>query len=228
MSEKKDLKSLRIVMIGPPGGGKGTQARLLQEEIGVAHISTGEIFRRYARAGTELGLRTKALIDKGLLVPDDLTLEIMEDRLFGGDDDNNNLGCILDGFPRTVPQAKVFEDILNKHNAKIDFVININVPNEYIIERITGRFSCAKCGEMYHDKFKKPKLNGICDVCGGTKFVRRVDDTVDVVQKRLNEYRELTEPLLPFYKSRALLHSVDGVGDIKDIAASVKKVVGVE
>ncbi len=227
MTEKKDLKSLRIVMIGPPGGGKGTQARILQESTGIPHISTGEIFRNYARSGTELGLKAKALMDQGLLVPDELTLEIIEDRLFGKVQDEK-LGCILDGFPRTVPQAEVFEEILDRHDAKIDYVINIKVANDYIIERITGRFSCVKCGEMYHDSFKKPKIEGVCDVCGATKFVRRVDDTVEVVQNRLNKYRELTEPLLPFYDKRGLLHSVDGVGEIDDVAGFIAKVIGMK
>ncbi len=221
----KDLKSLRIVLIGPPGGGKGTQARILQEKTGIPHISTGEIFRSYARAGTELGLKVKSLMDKGLLVPDDLTLEIIEDRLFGSQESNKQ-GCILDGFPRTVTQAEVFGEILDRHDAKIDFAINIKVANDYIIERITGRFACARCGEMYHDKFKMPKIKGICDVCGAKKFVRRVDDTVEVVQERLNKYRELTEPLLPYYEEKGVLCTVDGVGDITQVADSIFKVIG--
>ncbi len=227
MTIKKDLKSLRIVMMGPPGGGKGTQARILQEKTGIPHISTGEIFRNYARAGTELGLKTKSLIDKGLLVPDELTLDIIEDTLFGHEQ-YNNLGCILDGFPRTVTQAEVFEVMLNNHNAKIDYVININVANDYIIERITGRFSCARCGEMYHDSFKKPKIKGICDVCGGTKFIRRVDDNVEVVKNRLIKYQDVTQPLLPFYESKGLLYLVNGEGDINQVANAVAKVVGLE
>ena len=177
---------LHLVFTGAPGCGKGTQARRLKEKIAIPHLSTGEMLRAEAARGTALGLEIKALIDGGNLVSDEMIIKMLSARI---DEDDCKNGFILDGFPRTLPQAEVLEDMLGKKGIKLDAVIEIQVPDEIIMERILGRYSCMSCGAGYHDKFQKPKVYGVCDACGGTDFYRRVDDNRTTVQNRLVNYR---------------------------------------
>ncbi len=217
------VKHENIVLMGPPGGGKGTQARLLHDRLRIPHLSTGEMLREEARSGSELGQKIKELIDKGNFVPDEMSISLISQKL--GSEECSK-GFILDGFPRTVPQAMALDKMMKDHDLKLDVVIEIQVPDEYVIERIVGRYMCATCGAMYHDKFKQPKVLGRCDVCGGTKFVRREDDNYETVVSRLRKYRAVTAPVLPYYEERGLLVCVDGTGSIDTVCEKIKKVIG--
>lgn len=216
--------SRNIVLMGPPGGGKGTQARLLVERLKVRHISTGEMLREAGRKGTELGLKAKELIDKGQLVPDEISVALISECL---EEEESKNGFVLDGFPRTVPQAEELDKMLKEKEINLDNVIEIQVPDEIIEERIIGRYSCVKCGAGYHDKFLKPKIYGVCDYCGGTEFVRRVDDNRRTVKERLIKYRALTAPVLPYYESREKLTCVDGTGSIETVKNKIKSILGI-
>ncbi len=217
------IKHENIVLMGPPGGGKGTQARLLHDRLHIPHLSTGEMLREEARSGSELGQKIKELIDKGNFVPDEMSISLISQKL---DSEECSKGFILDGFPRTVPQAMALDKMMKDRDLKLDVVIEIQVPDEYVIERIVGRYMCATCGTMYHDKFKQPKVPGRCDVCGGTKFVRREDDNYETVVSRLRKYRAVTAPVLPYYEERGLLVCVDGTGSIETVCEKIKKVIG--
>ncbi len=215
---------LHIVFTGAPGCGKGTQARILKEKIAIPHLSTGEMLRAEAATGSPLGLEIKALIDGGNLVPDEMIIKMLSKRIDQKDCKN---GFILDGFPRTLPQAQVLEEMLAKKGIKLDAVIEIQVPDEIIMERILGRYSCMKCGAGYHDKFQKPKVYGVCDVCGGTDFYRRVDDNRSTVQNRLVNYRALTYPTIPYFEKKGLLRCVDGTGTIEATANKIDSLLAV-
>lgn len=214
----KDGKGLHIVFTGAPGCGKGTQARALKEKMQICHLSTGEMLRAEAAAGTELGSDIKQLLDKGELVTDELIIAMVSKRI---DADDCKTGFILDGFPRTLPQAEILEEMLGKKGITLDAVIEIQVPDEIIMERILGRYACMTCGQGYHDKFLKPKVYGVCDVCGGTTFYRRVDDNKETVSNRLVNYRALTYPTIPFFDKKGLLKTVDGTGTIEAVAKKV-------
>ncbi len=213
---------MKIIMLGAPGAGKGTQAKMIAEKYGIPHVSTGDIFRANIKNGTKLGLEAKQYMDKGLLVPDELTVRILLDRV--AQDDCKN-GYVLDGFPRTIPQAEVLEAELARRGEKIDYAIDVEVPDENIVRRMGGRRACLSCGATYHIEHVPPKKEGICDVCGQA-LVLRDDDKPETVQNRLNVYHEQTQPLIAFYQERGVLKTVDGTQDMADVFAAVTAILG--
>ncbi len=213
---------MKIIMLGAPGAGKGTQAKLIAEKYGIPHVSTGDIFRANLKEGTPLGLEAKKYMDKGALVPDELTVRILLDRVAADDCKN---GYVLDGFPRTIPQAKVLETELEKLQDRIDFAIDVNVPDENIVKRMSGRRACTKCGATYHVVNIPPKKEGICDNCGA-ELILRDDDKPETVQKRLDVYHEQTQPLEDFYKNKGVLKVVDGTRDMKVIFDEICGILG--
>lgn len=213
---------MKIVMLGAPGAGKGTQAQMMAEKFGLPHISTGDIFRANIKNGTELGKKAKAFMDAGKLVPDELTVEILLDRVKA---DDCAKGYILDGFPRTIPQAEVLSDTLAKTGEKIDYAINVDVPDANIVKRMSGRRSCPKCGASYHIEFIPPKKEGVCDNCG-SELIQRADDNPETVQNRLTVYHEQTQPLIEYYGAKNALVSVDGTKPMDEVFADILKVIG--
>jgi len=213
---------MKIIMLGAPGAGKGTQAKMIAEKYSLPHISTGDIFRANIKNGTELGMEAKSYMDKGQLVPDELTVKILLDRV--AKDDCKN-GYVLDGFPRTIPQAKVLEDALNKTGEKIDYAINVDVPDENIIKRMSGRRACVNCGATYHIVNVPPKKEGICDKCG-SELILRDDDKEETVKNRLTVYHDQTQPLIDFYSERNVLKNVDGTLDMMDVFKAITDILG--
>ena len=213
----------RLILMGPPGGGKGTQAKRLETRYGIVQLSTGDMLRAAVKAGTPTGKQAKAVMDAGKLVSDELIVAMIEERIAQADCAK---GFILDGFPRTVPQAEALDKLLKDKGITLDKVIEVEVPDALLIERITGRFTCAKCGEGYHDKFKQPQKSGVCDVCGGTEFTRRADDNADTVGARLKAYHDQTAPLMPYYKAQGLLEVIDGDRDIDVVSKDLERVLG--
>jgi len=214
---------VKLVLLGPPGAGKGTQAKRLEELRGLKQLSTGDMLRAAAAAGTPLGLQAKQVMEAGQLVRDDLMVALIEERIAQADCAK---GFILDGFPRTVQQAEALDAMLAASGrGGIDLVIELAVDEPALIERIAGRYSCAKCGAGYHDKFKQPKVPGVCDRCGSTEFVRRPDDRAEAVAVRLEAYRKQTAPILPYYRARGLLRSVDGMAPPEEVAAAIDKLL---
>ena len=213
---------MKIVMLGAPGAGKGTQAKMIAEKYTIPHISTGDIFRTNIKEGTPLGLEAKSYMDQGKLVPDELTVKILLDRV--SKDDCKN-GYVLDGFPRTIPQANVLKEALAKQNDKIDFAINVDVPDENIVRRMSGRRACVTCGATYHIEHVPPKTEGICDKCGSA-LILRDDDKPDTVLNRLKVYHDQTQPLIDFYNNEGILKEVDGTIDVKDVFESITKILG--
>lgn len=213
---------MKIVMLGAPGAGKGTQAKMIAEKYTIPHISTGDIFRANIKEGTPLGLEAKSYMDQGKLVPDELTVKILLDRV--SKDDCKN-GYVLDGFPRTIPQANVLKEALAKQNDKIDFAINVDVPDENIVRRMSGRRACVTCGATYHIEHVPPKKEGICDKCGSA-LILRDDDKPDTVLNRLKVYHDQTQPLIDFYNNEGILKEVDGTIDVKDVFENIVKILG--
>ncbi|MCR5591967.1 MAG: adenylate kinase [Lachnospiraceae bacterium] len=213
---------MKIIMLGAPGAGKGTQAKLIAEKYGIPHISTGDIFRANIKAGTDLGKEAKEYMDKGQLVPDELTVRILLDRVLADDCAD---GYVLDGFPRTIPQAEVLDTEVAKLGDKIDLAIDVNVPDENIIRRMSGRRACPKCGATYHVEHIPPKKEGICDACGA-ELVLRDDDKPETVKKRLEVYHKQTQPLIDYYSRLNILRTVDGTKDMKDVFADIEKLLG--
>ena len=211
---------MKIVMLGAPGAGKGTQAQMIAEKFGLPHISTGDIFRANIKNGTELGKKAKAFMDAGQLVPDELTVELLLDRVKA---DDCAKGYVLDGFPRTIPQAQVLTDTLAKTGEQIDYAIDVDVPDSNIVSRMSGRRSCPKCGASYHISFIPPKKEGICDNCG-SELIQRPDDKPETVQNRLSVYHEQTQPLIDFYKEKGVLHTVDGTKDNKEVLQTISAI----
>jgi adenylate kinase len=214
---------VKLVLLGPPGAGKGTQAKRLEELRGLKQLSTGDMLRAAVAAGTPLGLQAKQVMESGQLVRDDLMVALIAERIAQPDCAR---GFILDGFPRTVQQAEALDAMLAASGqGGIDRVIELAVDEPALIERIAGRYSCAKCGAGYHDKFKQPQHSGVCDRCGSTEFLRRPDDRAEAVAVRLDAYRKQTAPILPYYRARGLLRSVDGMAPAEEVAAEIDKVL---
>ena len=214
--------TMKIIMLGAPGAGKGTQAKMIAEKYGVPHVSTGDIFRANIKEGTELGKEAKQYMDQGLLVPDELTVKILLDRV--AKDDCKN-GYVLDGFPRTIPQAEVLDKALNELGDRIDYAIDVEVPDENLVKRMGGRRACLTCGATYHIEHVPPKKEGICDKCG-SELVLRDDDKPETVKNRLSVYHEQTQPLIDFYTEKGVLRTVDGTQDMKDVFAAIVKILG--
>ena len=213
---------MKIIMLGAPGAGKGTQAKKIAEKYHIPHISTGDIFRAHIKNGTELGKKAKTYMDQGLLVPDELTVDLVIDRV--GQDDCKD-GYILDGFPRTIPQAECLDAALEKRGEKVDFAINVEVPDENIVNRMSGRRACVGCGATYHIKYNPTKVDGVCDACG-EKLVLRDDDKPETVQKRLGVYHDQTQPLIDYYTKSGVLKEVDGTVDMEDVFQAIVEILG--
>ncbi len=213
---------MKIIMLGAPGAGKGTQAKMIADKYGVPHISTGDIFRANIKNGTELGMEAKKYMDQGLLVPDELTVRILLDRVAQEDCKN---GYVLDGLPRTIPQAEVLDSELTKLGDHIDYAINVDVPDENIVKRMSGRRACLTCGATYHIEHVPPKKEGICDVCG-SELVLRDDDKPETVKNRLNVYHEQTQPLIDFYTEKGVLKTVDGTVPMEEVFAAITAILG--
>jgi adenylate kinase len=213
---------LNLILLGPPGAGKGTQAKKLTDERGLVQLSTGDMLRAEVASGSALGIEAKKVMDAGQLVSDAIVIGMIDKRT---DQPDCAKGFVLDGFPRTEPQAEALDAMLAKKGKRIDAVIELSVDEDALIERISGRFTCAKCGTGYHDKFARPKKDGICDKCGSTEFVRRADDNAETVKARLVAYRKQTAPILPYYKAKGLLHSVDGMADMSEVARQIDRVL---
>ena len=212
---------MKIIMLGAPGAGKGTQAKMLADKYGIPHISTGDIFRANIKNETELGKKAKEYMDQGLLVPDELTCNLVVDRI---QQEDCAKGYILDGFPRTIPQAEALDKALTELNDKIDYAINVEVPDENIVGRMSGRRACVGCGATYHIVYNPTKAEGVCDRCG-KDLILRDDDKPETVQKRLNVYHEQTQPLIDFYKNKGVLKEVDGTVDMNDVFNAIVKVL---
>ena len=213
---------MKIIMLGAPGAGKGTQAKKIADKYNIPHISTGDIFRANIKNGTELGKKAKEYMDKGLLVPDELTLDLIMDR-FKADDCRN--GYVLDGFPRTIPQAEALQAALSATGDGVDYAINVEVPDENIINRMSGRRACLSCGSTYHIKYAPAKVDGICDRCG-KELILRDDDKPETVKRRLDVYHTQTQPLIDFYKGKGILKEVDGTLDMEDVFEAIIKILG--
>ena len=213
---------MKIVMLGAPGAGKGTQAKMIAAKYQIPHISTGDIFRANIKNGTELGKKAKSYMDQGLLVPDELTVDLVIDRL--AQDDCKN-GYILDGFPRTIPQAEALDEALEKLGEKMDYAIDVDVPDENIVSRMYGRRACTGCGATYHIVYNPSKKGEYCEVCG-EKLILRDDDKPETVQKRLNVYHDQTQPLIDYYTKQSILRTVDGTQDMNDVFAEIAKILG--
>ncbi|MBH9973224.1 MULTISPECIES: adenylate kinase [Commensalibacter] len=209
---------MKLIFLGPPGAGKGTQAQRLSEKYHIAQISTGDMLRAEVRSGSEIGKKAKDIMDKGLLFPDDLMVEMIAKRIKKDDCKN---GFILDGFPRNVDQAKALDKMFVSEHLKLDAVLLLKVDEEILAERISNRFSCAKCGASYNKLSKKPKKDGVCDACGSTEFVSRADDNKDTVLERLKVYREQTAPLLPYYKEKKCLYPIDGMKNMDEVTKDI-------
>ena len=214
---------MNLILLGPPGAGKGTQAQRLEESDGLVQLSTGDMLRAAVASGSEIGRIAKPIIEAGRLVPDGVMVAMIEQRI---DEPDCASGFILDGFPRTVAQAEALDEMLRRKNRRLDAVIEMAVDDAILVERISGRFSCASCGAGYHRRFRPTAEEGVCDRCGGTGFKQRPDDNEETVKTRLAAYHALTEPLLPYYRERAILKSVDGMAAIDDVAARIREAVG--
>lgn len=212
-----------LILHGPPGAGKGTQATRIKKQFQIAHLSTGDMLRGAIAAGTDVGKQAKSVMDAGNLVSDDIMINLVEERT--SEEDCTN-GFLLDGFPRTVAQAEALDGLLRKRSQKLERVIELEVNDDALIERISGRFACAKCGAGYHDSFQRPKEDGVCDVCGHSDFMRRSDDNAEAVRTRLASYHQQTAPLLPYYRDKGVLTTVDGMAEIDAVTDQIFKEIG--
>lgn len=213
---------MRLILLGPPGAGKGTQSQRLVDKLGIPQLSTGDMLREAVKAGTEVGLKAKAVMDAGNLVSDEIVNAIVSERI---DQPDAAKGFILDGYPRTLVQADAVEAMLAEKGLDLDCVIELEVDDNVLVERISGRYSCAKCGTGYHDTNKKPLVAGVCDKCGSTEFKRRPDDNAETVRTRLEAYYKQTSPLIGYYYAKGKLKKVDGMADMEDVTASIEKIL---
>ncbi|MBV8536104.1 MAG: adenylate kinase [Alphaproteobacteria bacterium] len=214
---------MNIVLLGPPGAGKGTQSKRIQDEYGLVQLSTGDMLRAAAKSGSEIGKKAKAIMDAGKLVPDDVVIQLIAERI---EEPDCQKGFILDGFPRTTTQAEALDAMLADKGLKLDHVIELEVDDDALVERISGRFTCAKCGTGYHDRFHRPKKDGVCDKCGSTEFTRRADDKAETVKTRLAAYHAQTAPILPYYRAKGSLTAVDGMAAIDTVTKAIEKILG--
>ncbi|MCI8838724.1 MAG: adenylate kinase [Hungatella sp.] len=214
---------MKIIMLGAPGAGKGTQAKKIAAKYGIPHISTGDIFRANIKGGTELGMKAKTFMDQGMLVPDEITIGMLMDRIH---EDDCAKGYVLDGFPRTIPQAESLTNALKSMGEAIDYAVNVDVPDENIVSRMGGRRACVSCGATYHVEFNAPRTEGVCDTCG-EKLVLRDDDKPETVQKRLNVYHEQTQPLIDYYQKAGVLKEVDGTKNMEEVFQDIVAILGV-
>jgi adenylate kinase len=215
-------RPVNLILLGPPGAGKGTQARMLMERFGLVQLSTGDLLRGAVAAGTEAGLAARAVMEKGELVSDEIVLAVLKERL---DQPDVAAGVILDGFPRTAAQAEALDALLAERGEQIDAVVSLEVDDEAMVERVSGRYTCAACGEGYHDSFKQPAVEGICDNCGGTDLKRRADDNAETVRTRLSAYHADTAPLIDYYAARGTLTGIPAMGEIGEIAEAMNAIV---
>jgi adenylate kinase len=213
---------VNIILLGPPGAGKGTQASRLKDERGMVQLSTGDMLRAAVAAGTPVGLEAKQVMERGDLVSDEIVTGILSDRLDEGDVQS---GFILDGYPRTPAQADALDRLLAEKGMELDWVIELVVDEDVLVERITGRFICARCGEGYHERFKRPKVEGVCDVCGSSDFKRRADDNEETVRTRMAEYRAKTAPIIPHYEPQGLVRRVDGMAGIDEVSEAIATIL---
>jgi adenylate kinase len=213
---------INVILLGPPGAGKGTQAKRLEQKHELVQLSTGDMLRAAVASGSELGRQAKKVMEAGQLMPDDIIIAMIAERI---DRPDTKKGFILDGFPRTTAQAKALDKMLAERGLKLDLVIELKVDDAVLVERISGRFACAKCGAGYHDLYQRPKIEGRCDRCGATEFVRRPDDNAETVKARLAAYHAQTAPILPYYAQRGVLRSVNGMADIDEVAAQIEALI---
>lgn len=211
-----------LILMGPPGAGKGTQSKFLEQKFNIVQLATGDMFRARVKKDDAFAAELKAIMNAGALVPDELTIKMIAERIAEPDCKN---GFILDGFPRTVPQAEALDKMLEDKNLKLDAVIELKVDEEALVERISGRCSCAKCGATYHKKFNPPKVDGVCDICGSNEIVCRTDDNEETIRKRLKAYRDQTAPILPYYAEKGLLKQVDGMAPMDDVTQAILKLL---
>ena len=212
---------MNIILLGPPGAGKGTQAQRLVEDRGMTQLSTGDMLRAAVKAGTPVGVEAKTIMDAGGLVSDSVVSALIGERLDAG----TGAGAIFDGYPRTAAQAESLDGLLSERGQQLDHVIELAVDEDALVERIVGRFTCANCGAGYHDPFKQPKVAGVCDACGATEFKRRPDDNEETVRTRMAEYRAKTAPIIPIYEARGLVHRVDGMADIDAVTRAIAAIL---
>lgn len=213
---------MNVILFGPPGAGKGTQAQLLAKRYGIVHLSTGDMLRQAVASGSALGQTVQKIMAAGTLVPDDIMIELIAERIDAPDCAN---GFVLDGFPRTTPQAEALDAMLAEKGMSLDHVIWIEIDDAILVDRISGRFNCAECGAGFHDSFHRPKVEGVCDVCGAREFSRRKDDNAETVKARLEAYHEQTAPLLPYYRSKSIVETVDGSTQISDVAGRIETIL---
>jgi adenylate kinase len=214
---------MNVILLGPPGSGKGTQAKRIEASRGLVQLSTGDMLRAAVASGSVLGLRVKSIMDSGQLVPDDVIIDMIAERTSRPD---GSRGFVLDGFPRTVPQARAFDEMLGKRGVELDHVVKIAVDEATLVDRLAGRFSCRRCGASYHERHHRPRIEGVCDVCGAREFVHRPDDEPEAVKARFEVYRRQTAPILPYYRERGILDAVDGAAEMDEVTRRIEAILG--